>query len=63
MLGGGLDPGTSTLITGNAGVGKTTLGISFLEAAARPGSEGGPLHVRRGGRGDPMFRCRRSAWT
>jgi len=37
MLGGGLDRGTSTLLTGNAGVGKTTLGVAFLAVAARSG--------------------------
>ncbi len=30
MLGGGLDRGTCTLLTGNAGVGKTTLGMAVI---------------------------------
>ena len=38
MLGGGLDRGNATLITGNAGVGKTTLGMNFLATAARSGT-------------------------
>ncbi len=40
MLSGGLDRGTSTLLTGNAGVGKTTLGLAFLAAAAEQGERG-----------------------
>ncbi len=34
MLGGGFDRGTCTLITGNAGVGKTTLGLTIIAQAA-----------------------------
>ncbi len=37
MLGGGFDRGTCTLITGNAGVGKTTLGSTVLAQAAANG--------------------------
>ena len=37
MLGGGLDRGTCTLITGNAGVGKTTLCTTILAHAASQG--------------------------
>ena len=37
MLGGGLDRGTCTLITGNAGVGKTTLGSTIIAHAAANG--------------------------
>lgn len=40
MLGGGLDRGTCTLITGNAGVGKTTLGMTILAHAADQGERG-----------------------
>jgi circadian clock protein KaiC len=34
LLGGGLDRGTSTLITGPAGTGKSTLAMSLIDAAA-----------------------------
>jgi len=37
MLGGGIDRGTCTLITGNAGVGKTTLGSTIIAQAAANG--------------------------
>ena len=37
MLGGGLERGTSTLLSGNAGTGKTTLGACVLAEAARRG--------------------------
>lgn len=37
MLGGGLERGTSTLITGNAGVGKTTLGMTVIAHAVERG--------------------------
>ena len=37
MLGGGLDRGTCTLITGNAGVGKTSLGTAVLAHAVARG--------------------------
>src|SRR3954454_15747183 len=37
MLGGGLERGTSTLLSGNAGTGKSTLGLSVLAEAARRG--------------------------
>ena len=58
MLGGrGIDPGTSTLITGNAGVGKTTLGISFLEAAARAGLRG-VLYTFDEGVEEVRYRCK-----
>jgi circadian clock protein KaiC len=40
MLGGGLDRGTSTLLIGNSGFGKTTLGLTFLAAAAGRGERG-----------------------
>ena len=39
-MGGGFDRGTCTLITGNAGVGKTTLAMSILAQAARGGERG-----------------------
>ena len=37
MLGGGLDRGTCTLIIGNTGVGKTTLGMAIVAAAVGRG--------------------------
>ena len=37
MLGGGLEPGTSTLITGNSGTGKTTLSMTVVTRAAALG--------------------------
>ena len=37
LLGGGLDRGTSTLIVGPAGVGKSVITTKFIDAAARRG--------------------------
>ena len=37
MLDGGLDRGTCTLLTGNAGVGKTTLGMAVIARAINAG--------------------------
>jgi circadian clock protein KaiC len=37
MLGGGLERGTITIISGPSGVGKTTLGMQFMQATARRG--------------------------
>lgn len=37
LLGGGLDRGTSTLLTGPAGTGKSTLAMSLVDAAAKRG--------------------------
>jgi circadian clock protein KaiC len=37
LLGGGIDEGTSTLIVGSAGTGKSTLGAKFASEAARRG--------------------------
>ncbi|HVG43077.1 MAG TPA: ATPase domain-containing protein [Longimicrobium sp.] len=37
MLGGGLERGTITIISGPSGVGKTTLGMKFMQEAARRG--------------------------
>lgn len=37
LLGGGLESGTTTIISGPSGVGKTTLGMSFLVAAVATG--------------------------
>ena len=43
MLGGGLLRGSSTLVTGASGTGKTLLGLSFLAAGAQAGEEG--VHI------------------
>ncbi|RTR05068.1 ATPase domain-containing protein [Halomonas nitroreducens] len=37
LLGGGIEPGTTTLITGPSGVGKSTLAASFARQASRHG--------------------------
>lgn len=40
MLGGGVSPGTTTLVVGSPGAGKTTLGLQFLAEGARLGQHG-----------------------
>ena len=40
LFGGGLDRGTCTMIGGNSGVGKSSLGLAFLAAAAAEGDRG-----------------------
>jgi len=40
LVGGGLDRGTSTLVVGPSGVGKSTLALSFLWAALGRGEQG-----------------------
>jgi circadian clock protein KaiC len=40
VLHGGLERGTVTIVTGPVGTGKTTLGLSFMRAAALQGSRG-----------------------
>lgn len=40
MLGGGLWPGSSTIITGPSGSGKTIMGLQFLYGGARDGERG-----------------------
>jgi circadian clock protein KaiC len=37
MLGGGIERGTITILSGSSGVGKTTLGMQFMREAARRG--------------------------
>lgn len=56
MLCGGLDRGTSTMFSGNAGVGKTTLGVSFLAQAVRAGDRG-VLYTFDEGPAGVAFRC------
>ena len=45
MLGGGLLPGTLTVVVGATGIGKTQLGVQFADAGAR--QEGRPRHPLR----------------
>lgn len=40
LLGGGLDAGTTTILSGPTGIGKTSLGIHFLKTEAIEGSKG-----------------------
>jgi len=40
MMGGGFIEGTATLISGAPGVGKTTLGLQFLQAGIKAGEPG-----------------------
>ena len=56
MLGGGLDRGTCTLLSGHAGVGKTTLGVQFLRQAARRG-ERSVLYSFDEGPAEIVHRC------
>ena len=47
LLGGGLEEGTSTLIVGAAGTGKSTLAAQFATAAADARTAGVAVHLRR----------------
>ena len=47
LLGGGIEEGTSTLIVGAAGTGKSTIAAQFCVAAASARREVGHVHVRR----------------
>ena len=47
LLGGGIEEGTSTLIVGAAGTGKSTLAAQFAAAAACSGPARGAVHLRR----------------
>ena len=40
MLGGGLLPGTLTVVMGTLGIGKTQLGLAFANAGGREGERG-----------------------
>jgi circadian clock protein KaiC len=40
LLGGGLPSGSSTLLIGPAGIGKSTVGLQFAVAAAQRGDRG-----------------------
>ena len=50
LLGGGLDRGTSTMLMGPPGTGKSTLAIKFALAAAERGEKVAALHLRRNDR-------------
>ncbi len=56
MLDGGLDRGTCTLITGNAGVGKTTLGMAVIARAVANG-ERCVLYTFDEGPAEVVYRC------
>ena len=45
LLGGGLESGTTTIISGPSGVGKTTLGVAFLISAIARGQARGLVHL------------------
>jgi circadian clock protein KaiC len=69
MLGGGLVPGTSTLIVGPSGIGKTTLSVRCLLAALERGEKGalylfdeglGTLHTRSAALGMDLRKYRDS---
>ena len=47
LLGGGIERGTSTLIVGAAGTGKSSLAAQFVAAAAARGQNVGAVHLRR----------------
>ena len=47
LLGGGIERGTSTLIVGAPGTGKSTLAAQFAAAGGRAGRARGDVHVRR----------------
>ncbi len=47
LLGGGVEEGTSTLIVGGAGTGKSTIAAQFCVAAASARRQVGHVHVRR----------------
>ena len=47
LLGGGIERGTSTLIVGAAGTGKSSLAAQFVAAAAARGQNVGHVHLRR----------------
>jgi circadian clock protein KaiC len=56
MLHGGLERGTISILTGPSGVGKTTLGMQFVTAAAERG-ERAAVYVFEEPRGSLMHRC------
>ena len=44
LLGGGLIPGTLTVVVGATGIGKTQLGLQFADAGGTIGPRNGCLH-------------------
>jgi circadian clock protein KaiC len=56
LLGGGIDRGTTTLVSGSSGTGKTTVGMSFLAAAARRGERAVAFTFEEGPE-EIIFRC------
>ena len=56
MLHGGLERGTISILTGPSGVGKTTLGMQFVSAAAERG-ERAAVYIFEEARGSLMHRC------
>lgn len=57
LLGGGLDKGTSTMVIGASGTGKTTLGVMYALAAAQQG-ERSLIFLFDENRGTLVARCR-----
>ncbi|HEX8199549.1 MAG TPA: ATPase domain-containing protein [Isosphaeraceae bacterium] len=56
LLGGGIDRGTTTLIAGSSGAGKTTVGMSFLVTAAHRG-ERAVAYSFEEGKEEILVRC------
>lgn len=56
MLGGGIERGTITIISGPSGVGKTTLGMQFMQEAAKRG-ERSVVYAFEESKGTLLHRC------
>ena len=67
QLGGGLLPGTLTVVVGATGIGKTQLGLQFAHAGARPGESRPGVIFDVSARGDSQshrqYAQRMLAWT
>ena len=63
LLGGGLERGTSALLIGAAGVGKSSLALTYAIAAADRGEHAVVLRLRRGAGHRRGPRHGRSAWS
>ena len=46
LLGGGIETGSSTLILGPAGSGKSLIGFQFIASSDQPRREGGSIRFR-----------------
>jgi len=57
LLGGGLERGSSTLIVGPAGPGKTSLALTFMPAAARPVTHQGARDTTRSSSRSRIHQC------